>query len=188
MADPFIGQIDFLPWTFLQVGYGYCNGSLVPVSQNQALYVLIGNKFGGTTNQTFALPDLGARTAVGAGTAPGGSFNWPWAIPYGTDSVILEANQIPAHSHLISQPSGAAGAANQYTPAPAPALLSGVSNPMFFAAPVTSVNTTMHPSTLAPFPNPPQTVFPHENRQPFLALNPCIALEGVFPVTSTPPP
>lgn len=185
MSDPYIGQIDFLPWTWTQQGYAYCNGQMLLPQQFQALMALIGNRFGGDGRTRFGVPDLRGMTMAGLGQRPGGSIQWSWGQRYGEEGVALEPGQDPVHSHSLTTPTTAAAAPNLAVPQDG-ALLASLSAPMFVASPASGNNTTMNIQTLAPFDNgnPQGFTSPHENRQPFLAMAPFIALDGVFPTRS----
>lgn len=178
MSDSFIGEIDIFPYGFVPQYYLLCNGQTMLVQQFQALYSLISNTYGGTYPTDFKLPNLVGTTAVGVGATQGGSINWGLGARNGTESVTLNSNQYPTHNHNLVQPTNAT--ANQYVPQSG-SILSGVSQPEFFAAPASTANTTLHPSTLAGYQGGGATVGGHENRQPYLVLMPCICVDGVYP-------
>jgi microcystin-dependent protein len=181
MADPFIGEIDLFPYNFAPENYLHCNGQTLNVSQYQALYSLISNIYGGNDPNTFMLPNLIGTTAVGVGQASPNGVTWQIGQPNGSEAVTLNLNQYPGHNHTLFQPSGAGTTANVATPQ-AGAAMTGAKPTEFFGAPASTANTTLHPSTLAPYPGGGTNVAAHENRQPYLVLMPCIATSGVYPI------
>src|SRR5512135_3630836 len=112
MSSPYIGEIRLFGGNFAPVGWAFCDGALVPISENDALFNLIGTTYGGDGQLTFALPDLRGRLPMHMGTGPGLS---PRTIGEqgGVETVTLTANQIPAHSHV---PLSVSGDGNQSTP------------------------------------------------------------------------
>src|SRR5215831_204073 len=99
MADPFLGEIRMVGFNFAPVGWAFCNGTLVPISQNDALFALIGTTYGGDGQNTFALPNLQSRVPIHQGTGPGLS-NYVIGQLAGSESVTLTVSQIPAHTHI----------------------------------------------------------------------------------------
>jgi len=98
--EPFIGQIMMVPYTFASQGWAFCDGQLLPISQNTALFSLIGTSYGGDGRSTFGLPNLKGRTPLHAGQGPGGT-NYPLGRMGGTESETMNVNQMPAHNHQI---------------------------------------------------------------------------------------
>lgn len=166
MSNGYIGEIRMFAGNFAPAGWALCNGQLLPISQNDALFNLIGTTYGGDGLDTFALPNLNARFPVDAGTGPGPAFQI--AETGGVDSVVLSTNQLPTHSHPVTAGSGAttSSANGAYPGAWADA-------PYTTAAP----DTTLASQQIAPQGG----AQPHENRQPYLAMNFIISLFGVFP-------
>lgn len=176
MQDPFIGQITLYPYNFAPKGWAMCQGQLLPISQNTALFSLIGTFFGGNGTSTFALPDLRGRVPVGFGQPPGGSAYDMGEIG-GIENVTLLGTQT-AHNHTlnatttqgtVNNPSGAILA----SPAVGRGSTGSSGQPYNPGTP----NTTLMPTSLAFAGNG----LPHNNIQPSLVLTPCIALTGVFP-------
>jgi microcystin-dependent protein len=169
MSDAFVGEVRIFGFNFAPSGWAQCDGQIMPISQNTALFSLIGTFYGGDGRSTFALPDLRNHFVLGAGTGPGLT---PRDVGErgGAAAVTLQPTQMPPHAHLLlsalsptaSSPTGAAMAPT----------LNGT--PAYHAA---SALVPMSPSALAPAGGSQ----PHENRQPALTLNYCIALQGVFP-------
>jgi microcystin-dependent protein len=180
MSEPFLGQIMLVGFNFAPQGWAFCNGQLMSISQNTALFSLLGTTYGGNGTTTFALPDLRGRAAVGFGQGPGLS-NYDLGQSTGTETVTLTVGQIPAHSHLV-----AANAAAATVPSPSGADLAQTVEPGSRNA----FNTYSTPPITAPVTLDPATVQPsggsqpHANIQPVLAMNYIIALQGIFPSRS----
>ncbi|MGH6853482.1 MAG: phage tail protein [Methylocella sp.] len=178
---PFLGQIMLVGFNFAPTGWAMCNGQLLSISQNTALFSLLGTTYGGDGVQNFALPDLRGRVAVGMGQGPGLS-NYVQGQATGSETVALTVNQMPAHSHLVG-----ANAANATVASPRGADLAQSLEPSGRGTPV---NTYSTPPMTAPVTLDPATVQPsggsqpHSNIQPVLAMNYIIALQGVFPSRS----
>jgi microcystin-dependent protein len=182
MSDPYVGEIKIFPYDFVPYGFLACQGQSLSVNQFQALFSLLGANFGGDGRTNFNTPNLAGLAPVGLGVAPnGGTYNWTLAAVHGQEKVALVASQYPAHNHTISQPGGPTAAANAYA-AQAGSLMTNANPAQYFAAPPAAANTTIHPAALAPYGGGGSAVQPHENRQPFLVLTPCIAWAGVYPI------
>ena len=171
MSEPFLGEIRLVGFNFAPHGWAMCNGQLLPISQNTALFALIGTFYGGDGIQTFALPDLRSRLPIHQGQGPGLS---PYNIggQYGSENVSLNVGQLPPHTHSM-QCNTAGG--NQAGPANnIPAVEStGTSLDYSNAAP----NAAMNPLTIGPA----GSGFPVPIIQPLLCMNYVIALQGIFP-------
>jgi microcystin-dependent protein len=165
--DPFVAEIRMFPFTFAPKGWAFCNGQLLPISQNTALFSLLGTTYGGDGKSTFALPDLGGCSPMHPGQGPGLSLHDLGEMG-GTETVTLLESEIPAHSHSFSQSLRPADNLN-----PAGLALGGGNNA--YAAPGAIVQ--MAPQALAPAGGDQ----PHNNMMPYLTVNFCIALQGVFP-------
>lgn len=163
MADPFIGEIRMMGFGFPPKGWALCNGQLLPINQNQALFSLLGNTFGGDGRVNFALPNLQGRAPMHIGNG----YNIGQAG--GEAAHTLSTNEVPSHGHL-AQGSSAVGSAVS----PAGALLAQRPSQVYHA-----------PTNLAPMMNQSLATYgggqPHENMQPYLTISFCIALQGVFP-------
>lgn len=163
MAEPFLSEIRLMSFSFPPKGWALCNGQLLPINQNQALFSLLGTTYGGDGRTTFALPDLRARVPihVGQGHVLGERG--------GEDSHTVTPGELPTHTHLAQ-----ASASQGDTPLPAGNVLAD-SPSVLYAPPDNLVALT---------PGSVTTVGgsqAHENRQPFLVLSFCIALQGIFP-------
>ena len=168
--DPFIGEIKLVPYTFAPVGWAFCDGSLLQISTNTALFSLLGTTYGGDGVNTFALPDMRGQVAFAMGQSTAGS-NYVLGQFGGVPQVTLTVPQIPSHVHNINVQSGPAGTSvptGQYL-AVADA---GVANVYTASTKETGLTAPLNPNTGG---------VPHDNLQPYLALNYVIALEGIFP-------
>ncbi|HEY5892926.1 MAG TPA: tail fiber protein [Chthoniobacterales bacterium] len=168
MSEPFIGQLMLVPYNFAPRGWAFCNGQLLSIAQNTALFSLLGTTYGGDGRTTFGLPDLRGRAALSSGQGPG-LQNYDLGQVGGTETVSLTVPQIPAHSHLVS-----ATADDPAFPRPTNALLANISPAGYTGS---TANTTMAPSMIQPTGGN----VPHDNLSPYLTLNYVIALEGIFP-------
>ena len=171
MAEPFLGEIRLMSFNFAPRGWALCNGQLLPINQNQALFALLGTTYGGDGRVTFALPDLRGRSPlhVGAGIGLGGMG--------GADSHVLTVSELPSHTHALSASSDVATTHVPGASLPAGKPRGGINR----YAPAGSGNSTMHAGSLSSSGGGSQ---PHENRQPFLTLTFAIALQGIFPSQS----
>jgi microcystin-dependent protein len=171
MADPFVAEIRIFPFNFAPKGWAWCGGQLLPLSQNTALFSLLGTTYGGDGKSTFALPDLQGRAPMHPGQGPGLSLHDLGEMG-GSKTVTLLQSEIPAHTHTLN--ASAADATDQTPAAGYPA--TGIGGIGMYGSPSVSP-TTMNASTLAPAGGDQ----PHNNMQPYLTLHFCIALQGVFP-------
>lgn len=169
MADPFVAEIRIFPFNFAPKGWAWCDGQLMPLSQNTALFSLLGTTYGGDGKSTFALPDMQGNSPMHPGQGPGLSLHDLGEIG-GSETVTLLESEIPAHSHSYSV-SGQLGLGN--TPS---AQMFAVGDGINLYAPATNL-TPMNFQSLAPAGGDQ----PHNNMMPYLTLFFCIALQGVFP-------
>jgi microcystin-dependent protein len=160
MSQPFIGEIRAAGWNLVPRGWALCNGQLLGIPQNQALFSILGTAYGGDGVTTFALPNLQGRVPVGAGNAV------QLGESAGETQVTLLTPQLPSHEHSASA-SSAAGGEDPTNQGPAAAKAYG---------PMAALNT-MAPQALSPAGG----TQPHENMQPYLTINYIIALVGIFP-------
>ncbi|GAA4167003.1 tail fiber protein [Chryseobacterium ginsenosidimutans] len=170
-SEPFLGQIAFVPYNFVPKNWAACNGQLLSIAQNQALFSLLGTQYGGNGTTTFALPDMRGRVLVHEGQAPGGPTNYTMGQTGGTESVTLLVTQMPAHSHTVN---AVTSDGNQNSPTNTLPADTKVLDKEYSDA---NANTTMK-STMV---NPTGGSQPHENRPPFITLKCIISLQGVFP-------
>ncbi len=162
MTEPFIGEIQVFPFGFAPRGWAQCNGQLLPINQYQALFALLGTTYGGNGQTTFALPDLRGRVPAGVG---GGFVQGERA---GEEVHTLTLNEMPSHAHQAFASSAPASSPN-----PSGAAWANMGADAYDA----SANAPMARNAVAPAGGGQ----PHENRSPYLTLNFCIALVGIFP-------
>jgi microcystin-dependent protein len=174
--EQFIGEIRAFPFSFAPKDWALCNGQILAISSNTALFAILGTTYGGNGTTTFGLPNLQGRVVVGAGQAPGLS-RWDLGEIAGEDSVTLLSTQMPAHNHQII---GMNNAGTQLAPGDTAYLSrdtrtgSGLIQYMQTGG---APATPMAPNALGSSGN----TMPHDNQQPFQVLNYCIALYGIFP-------
>ena len=171
MADPFVAEIRIFPFNFAPKGWAWCNGQLLPLSQNTALFSLLGTTYGGNGKSNFALPDLQGRAPMHPGQGPGLSLHDLGEIG-GSETVTLLESEIPAHSHPLMS----LGAPANRT-SPAGNTIARPSAGTAFVPPAGAPLVPMAPDALAPAGGDQ----PHNNMMPFLTFYFCIALQGVFP-------
>jgi microcystin-dependent protein len=177
MADAFVAEIRVFPFNFAPTGWAVCDGQLLPISQNTALFSLLGTTYGGDGRSTFALPNLQGAVPMHPGQGPGLSLHDLGEMG-GSDTVTLIDSEMPAHTHTLRASADSQGADLQ-GPGPARVLAKSTGGQAFQTA--TGANLTqMHWSSLAPAGGSQ----PHNNLQPSLALTFCIALQGIFPPRS----
>jgi microcystin-dependent protein len=164
MSDPFIGEIRMFGGNFAPAGWAFCNGQLMPISENDALFTLIGTTYGGDGQETFGLPDLQGRVPVHV------SQNHQLGEKAGAESVTITAATTPIHNHALVASTDPAN-----TPNPGNNVLSApiTATPFFQAAP----NVPMNSGILAPQGGSQ----PHDNMMPYLCISFIISLFGVFP-------
>lgn len=172
--DPFVAEIRIFPFNFAPKGWAFCDGQLLPISQNTALFSLLGTTYGGDGKSTFALPDMQGNTAMHPGQGPGLSLH-DLGETGGSESVSLLVSEIPVHAHGVGFALGSDG--NSISPAGAVWAQS--------AAGRGSAALYQNGSPTGPVQLQSLAVagggLPHQNMQPYLTLNYCIALQGVFP-------
>jgi microcystin-dependent protein len=163
MAEPFLSEIRIMSFDFAPKGWAMCNGQLMPINQNQALFSLLGTTFGGDGRVNFALPDQRGRAPIHVGSG------FTLGERGGEQAHTLTINETPTHLHQVSASSTSTGGFDNMTGN----YLGGANN--VYAAPASL--TTMNPGTIANTGGSQ----PHQNMQPFLTLTFCIALQGIFP-------
>jgi microcystin-dependent protein len=173
MSDPFVAEIRIFPFNFPPKGWAFCDGQLMPISQNTALFSLLGTVYGGDGKSTFALPNLQGSAPMQPGQGQGLSLRDLGEMS-GVESITLLVSEIPLHTHqmrfhevdLAELP---VGASNR--------VLANSANQNAYQSNTSANLVTMAPQTLPPAGGG----LPHNNMQPYLTLNFCIALQGVFP-------
>ena len=171
MADPFVAEIRIFPFNFAPKGWAWCNNQLLPISQNTALFSLLGTMYGGDGKSNFALPNLQGSTPLMWGQAKGGSV-YDEGQMSGTDTVTLLTSEMPLHDHLVQ---GNFNLGDLFTPSPTVCLAN--SDPGSAYSTKTANIVQMNPQDITVAGGS----LPHNNMMPFLTVNFCIALQGVFP-------
>ncbi|MDU0458436.1 MAG: tail fiber protein [Geobacteraceae bacterium] len=170
MADPYVAEIRVFPFNFAPRGWAFCQGQLMPISQNTALFSLLGTTYGGDGKSTFALPNLQGTVPMHHGQGPGLSYH-DLGESQGSEAVTLISSEMPLHSHpvpCIDTEEGALAAGTVFA-------RSAPERPPAYSA--NAPDVVMSPSALTPAGGG----LPHNNMSPYLTLNFCIALQGVFP-------
>ena len=168
MTEPFIGQISIVGYNFAPRGWAQCSGQILPIAQNTALFSLLGVTYGGNGQTTFALPDLRGRSPMAFGSGAGLTPR-QLGESSGQEAVALQLANLPLHSHPLTADLARADRANASA-----ARLADTADDTYATTPATS---ELSPASLLPA----GASFPHNNMQPYLALNMMIALEGIFP-------
>jgi microcystin-dependent protein len=169
MAEPYLGEIQMFGGNFAPRGWMFCNGQLLPIQNNEALFALIGTTYGGDGTTTFALPDLRGRAPIHQGFGGGASYVIGQAA--GTETVTLLASDMPAHTHGLQASTAPATSTD-------PAGRSLASSTALDA--YTSSGDALVAMNVAAIGNAGNGL-PHENMAPYVAINFIIALEGIFP-------
>jgi microcystin-dependent protein len=175
MADPFVAEIRIFGFNFAPKGWAFCDGQLLPLSQNTALFSLLGTTYGGNGKSNFALPDMQGNAPMHPGQGPGLSLH-DLGETGGGSTVTLLDSEMPSHPHLV-QCKGTPPPSNAGTPDPS-VTLARSSGTTAYTAPA---NLGLMDAQLIA---PTGSSFPHNNLMPYLVLNFCIALQGVFPPRS----
>jgi microcystin-dependent protein len=166
MSEPFIGEIRMFAGNFAPAGWAFCEGQEVPISENDALFTLIGTTYGGDGQETFNLPDLRARVPMHTGSGAQGE-------EAGVESVTLTVQQIPSHTHPLIASSDQGS-----LPDPGNHVLARSSTPgVFLYQGNEAPDVTLHANSVSPAGGSQ----PHQNLQPYLCVNFIIALFGIFP-------
>ena len=168
MSQPFIGEVRIFGGIFAPAGWAMCNGQIMSIAQNTALFSIVGTTFGGDGESTFGLPILQARAPIHVGQGPGLS-NRDLGDVGGEPSVTLSTAQIPAHTHLLETAAAASTGTPDATVALSPSSNGNIYRPATNLVPMAAALSSTGSGV------------PHENRQPYLGLNFIIALQGIFP-------
>jgi len=178
MAEPYIGEIRAFGFIFNPRGWVKCDGQLLPISAYEALYSIVGTIYGGDGQSTFAVPNLQGRVPMHWGNGPGG-FNTQVGEVQGAPSVTLQTSQMPAHTHAITGVDVPSGGVPERTAKPDATCFIGPSQNPNGAWNQTPTSVT------APFSSRAISTQggsqPHENQQPYLVINFCMATEGIYP-------
>jgi microcystin-dependent protein len=174
MSDAFVAEIRIFPFNFPPKGWAFCDGQLMPISQNTALFSLLGTTYGGDGKSTFALPDLQGRAPMHPGQGPGLSLH-DLGENGGSETVTLLQSEMPLHTHTVGRALDQTG--NSTTP---------VSSIWAQAGSLRAAVNSYHPgpptgAMKSDVIQPTGGSQPHNNMQPYLTFNFCIALQGIFP-------
>lgn len=168
MGEPFIGEIRMFGGNFAPAGWAFCNGQLMPISENDALFTLIGTTYGGDGQETFGLPNLQGRVPMHAGTQ--GGITYTLGESAGVESVTLTTQQIPIHTHPFTASTAGATATS-----PSGQVIAQSGQRAVYTEDSTTTNLAASSIT------PQGGSQPHENMQPYLAISFILSLFGVFP-------
>ncbi|MCR2806633.1 phage tail protein [Paenibacillus soyae] len=168
--EQYVGEIRMFAGTFAPVGWVLCDGSLLPISQYDTLFALLGTTYGGDGQNTFAVPNLTGRLPIGQGTSTASGTNYPLGSMGGVESVTLIQNQLPQHTHAANANSLAGTAVG-----PTGAFWAGDATQNTYST--SAVSGQMNPQSLSAVGGNQ----PHDNMMPYLPLNYIIATEGIFP-------
>jgi len=171
MSNPFVGEIRCFGFNFAPRGWAFCNGQLLSISQNTALFSILGTTYGGNGTSTFGLPNLQGKVPM----HPSG--NTVLGEVQGSPTVALASTQIPIHTHTVTAAIIAPGGAAEHTATPTASTFIGPSSPDQLYKTSPTLNATFSSTVISTA----GASLPHENMQPYLALNFCLALQGVFP-------
>ena len=170
MAQPYVGEIRMFAGSFAPAGWMFCDGTQLPISENDILFQLIGTTYGGDGEQTFNLPDLRGRVPIHQGTNPGTGTTYTLGELAGSESVTLTLQQIPQHNHNLLATNKIGTQVN-----PGGNILANSQGPQPYIQ--ENPDNSLNAQTLAPVGGNQ----PHENLQPFLGINFIISLFGIFP-------
>jgi microcystin-dependent protein len=183
MSEPFLGQVEIFAFNFPPKGWATCSGQTLPINQNQALFSLLGTTYGGNGQTTFGLPDLRGRAAIGWGQGQGLS-NYDLGQKVGEEAHTLIINEMAAHNHSLNVNATTAATSNTNVPSTSVVLgqtagkQSGVANPFALNLYTSGApGGTLDPHSIG-LGGGSQ---PHANLMPYLTMNFCIALTGIFP-------
>ena len=177
MSNPFVAEIRIFPFNFAPKGWAFCDGQILPISQNTALFSLLGTTYGGDGKSTFALPNIQGSAPMHPGQGPGLSLH-DLGETGGSQTVTLLSSEMPAHSHTMN----AANIPSDQADPTGRAMGRSVNASAYVTGSPTLVQMDFNALT------PTGGSQPHNNMQPYLTLNFCIALQGVFPARPAPPP
>jgi microcystin-dependent protein len=168
--DPFVAEIRIFPFNFPPKGWAYCDGQLLPISQNTALFSLLGTTYGGNGKSNFGLPDLQGRAPMHPDQGPGLSLH-DLGETGGSETVTLLESEIPSHRHVLQS-----GGLNSQVITPNNNVITGRGNP----TPIYTTSATLVPMAVEAIASSGGDQ-PHNNMMPYLTFNFCIAMQGVFP-------
>jgi microcystin-dependent protein len=170
MSDQFLAEIRIFPFNFAPTGWAFCDGQLLPISQNTALFALLGTTYGGDGKSTFALPNLQGSVPMQPGQGAGLSL-YNLGQLGGSEAITLLVSEIPIHTHTLMAAGGDPAESND----PTNNAMARSKNGNAYSSNIQL--TQMSPQALSPAGGG----LPHNNLQPYLTLNFCIAMQGIFP-------
>jgi microcystin-dependent protein len=173
MSDQFLAEIRIFPFNFPPTGWAFCDGQIMPISQNTALFSLLGTTYGGDGKSTFGLPDMQGNAPMQPGQGQGQSLR-DLGEQGGVESITLLVSEIPVHTHIMTAHNG--DQADAQNPS-ATTVLAQSANGFAYQSNTSQNLTQLNFSALSPAGGG----LPHNNMQPYLTLNFCIALQGIFP-------
>ncbi len=175
MSSPFVAEIRVFPFNFAPKGWAFCAGQLLSISQNTALFSLLGTFYGGDAKVTFGLPNLQGNVALHTDQYAGGG-QYPLGSESGSDYVTLLTSEMPAHTHTVQCDTNALNTTLGNPQGAVP----GNTSPNKIYSSTTTPNVQMNPAMISVAGGSQ----PHNNMQPYLCLNFCIALQGIYPPRS----
>lgn len=181
MSEAFTGEVRLMGFNFAPLNWATCNGALLPTAQNNRLFLILSNKYGGNGTSNFGLPNFQNNVIVGAGTAVTGTKYAPGQTG-GATSVLLNVSDSPTHTHAWQGTGGRGVLGSGNTPGPTVSLTTAVGCTPYVPTGTTPTMVQLDPLALSPFGTPSPGA--HNNMMPTVALNFCICLAGVVP---TPP-
>lgn len=176
MASPYLGEIMLAGFKYAPNGWALCQGQTLSIATFAALASLLGNAYGGDGKTTFGLPNLQGQVPIAIGQFPGSANNYVLGQNGGAPSVTLAASQIPPHNHLVNV-GGLPDRGQQPATSPANNYFGGNAGAQYYAAP-SNLNASLSSGSISPVTG---AITAHDNMMPFLALNWCICLQGIYP-------
>jgi microcystin-dependent protein len=174
MTSPYIGQIAMVGFNFAPRNWAVCNGQLLSIAQNTALFSILGTTYGGNGTTNFALPDLRGRAPMHVGTAAGTNVSVVLGETLGEEGASLLTTEMPAHGHTVSGEALACGVDPGTSSDPVGRYPAVNSRPLYADSPTGNLGTIFTTGTTG-------GALPHDNMQPYLTVNFIIALNGIFP-------
>lgn len=182
--DAFIGEIRLFPYNFVPQNWAYCDGSILTVQQNPALYSVIGNRYGGSPGQNFKLPNLNGRVAMGAGAGPGLSDR-PVGTALGADRITMGPSNFAPHTHSVMAKDGSESAVALDTPNSTAYLAQPRNIRLYNNTAPTATNQKLAATTVGNAGSGATSTALRNTMQPFQTLSYCICLDGEYPIKSS---